>query len=64
MQVEIIFKVAAIGLVVAILNQMLTKSGKDEYSMMTTLAGMIVVIMMLINEISSLFEIIKNTFEF
>lgn len=62
MQVDLIFKVAAVGLMVAILNQMLIKSGKDEYAMMTTLTGMIVVIIVIVKEIATLFDLIRSTF--
>ena len=64
MQIDLIFKVAAVGLIVAILNQMLIKSGKDEYAMMTTLTGMIIVLIVIVKEISTLFSLIKNTFGF
>ena len=64
MQVDLIFKVAAVGLMVAILNQMLIKSGKDEYAMMTTLTGMIVVIIVIVKEIAALFDLIRSTFGF
>lgn len=62
MDVDLIFKVAAIGILVAVLNQLLIRSGREEQAMMTTLAGLIVVMMILIGEISDLFQLIKNTF--
>lgn len=62
MDVDLIFKVAAIGILVAILNQLLIRSGREEQAMMTTLAGLIVVMMILIREISAMFQLIKQTF--
>ncbi len=64
MQVDLIFKVAAIGILVAVLNQLLIRSGREEQAMMTTLAGLIVVLMMIIREISNLFSFVKSTFGF
>lgn len=64
MQIELIFKVSAVGLTVAILNQLLVKAGKDEYAVMTTLTGMVIVITLIIKEISMLFNTIKSTFGF
>ncbi len=62
MQVDLIFKVAAIGILVSVLNQLLVRSGREEQAMMTTLAGLIVVLMIIIEEISDLFDLIKSTF--
>lgn len=62
MDVDLIFKIAAIGIIVAVLNQLLIRSGREEQAMMTTLAGLIVVLMMIISEISSLFDTIKSVF--
>ena len=62
MDVDLILKVAAIGILVAVLNQLLIRSGREEQAMMTTLAGLIVVMMILIGEISDLFQLIKTTF--
>ena len=62
MDVDLIFKVAAIGILVAVLNQLLIRSGREDQAMMTTLAGLIVVMMILIGEISDLFQLIKTTF--
>lgn len=64
MDVDLIFKVAAIGILVAVLNQLLIRSGREEQAMMTTLAGLIVVMMILIGEISDLFQLIKTLFGF
>ena len=62
MNVDCIFKIAAIGIVVAVLNQLLQRSGREEQAMMTTIAGLIVVLMMIVTEISNLFDTIKNIF--
>lgn len=62
MEIELIFKIAAIGIIVAVLNQVLIRSGREEQAMMTTLAGLIVVLMMIINEINTLFETVKTIF--
>ena len=59
-----IFRIAAIGIVVAVLNQLLVRSGREEQAMMTTLAGLVVVMMMLVREISDLFQLIKTLFGF
>lgn len=64
MQVDIIFKIAGVGLIVAVLNQLLIKSGRDDQAIMTTLAGLIVVIMMLVKEFGAMFNLLKNTFGF
>ena len=64
MDVDLIFKIAAIGIIVAVLNQVLIRSGREEQAMMTTLAGLIVVLMMLIYQISDLFELIRTLFHF
>nr|WP_237076300.1 MULTISPECIES: stage III sporulation protein AC [unclassified Neglectibacter] len=58
-----IFKIAAIGIIVAVLNQLLIRSGREEQAMMTTLAGLIVVLMMIINEINALFQAVKAIFD-
>lgn len=62
MEVDLIFKIAAIGIIVSVLNQLLIRSGREEQAMMTTLAGLIVVLMMIIYEIKDLFDVIKNVF--
>lgn len=61
---DLIFKIAAIGILVAVLNQLLIRSGREEQAMMTTLAGLVVVLMILVREISDLFELIKTLFHF
>ena len=62
MEVDLIFKIAAVGIIVAVLNQILVRSGREEQAMMTTLAGLIVVLMMIISQISVLFDTIKDLF--
>lgn len=62
MEVDLIFKIAAIGIIVAVLNQLLKRAERDEQAMMTTLAGLIVVLMMVVNQIGNLFETIKSVF--
>ena len=62
MEVDLIFKIAAIGILVAVLNQVLIRAGRDEQAMMTTIAGLIVVLMMIITQISLLFDTIKDVF--
>lgn len=64
MQVDLIFKIAAIGILVAVFNQLLIRSGREEQAMMTTLAGLIVVMMVLVQQISNLFTLLKSVFGF
>lgn len=62
MDVDLIFKIAAMGILVAVLNQLLVRSGREEQAMMTTLAGLVVVMMMLVRQISDLFQLVKSLF--
>ncbi len=62
MDVDMIFKIAAIGIIVAVLNQLLVRSGREEQAMLMTLAGLIVVLSMVVTQISELFATIKNLF--
>ena len=62
MDVDLIFRIAAIGIIVAVLTQLLVRSGREEQAMMTTLAGLIVVLMMIIQQIDVLFQSIKSIF--
>ena len=62
MDVDLIFKIAAIGILVAVLNQLLVRSGREEQAMMTTLAGLVVVLMLLVDQIGTLFERVKSVF--
>ena len=63
MNIDLIFKIAAVGIIVAVLNQVLIRSGRDEQAMMTTLAGLIVVLMMIVQQIDVLFRTIKSVFD-
>lgn len=62
MDVDLIFRIAAIGILVAVLNQVLSRSGRDEQAMMVTLAGLVVVLMMVVQKISDLFQLVKGLF--
>ena len=62
MDLDLIFKIAAVGILVAVLNLVLARSGREEQAMMTTLAGLVVVLMMLVRQISDLFDLIKSLF--
>lgn len=62
MDIDFIFKIAAIGIIVAVLNQLLTRSGRDDQAMLTTLAGLVVVLFMVVQVIAELFDTIKNLF--
>ena len=62
MEIDLIFKIAAIGILVAVLNLLLVRSGREEQALMTTLAGLVVVLMMLVQQISDLFELVKTLF--
>ena len=62
MDVDLIFRIAAIGILVSVLNQVLSRSGRDEQATMTTLAGLVVVLVMVVQQISYLFDLVKNLF--
>lgn len=62
MDVDFIFKIAAIGIIVTVLNQVLIRSGREEQAMLTTLAGLVVVLLMVVNAIAELFGTVKNVF--
>ena len=62
MNVDMIFKIAAIGIIVAILNQLLIRCGREEQALLTTIAGLVVALMMIISQISDLFTTVKSTF--
>ena len=64
MEIDLIFKIAAIGIIVSILNQVLSRSGRDEQATMTTLAGLVVVLMMVAQKIADLFDLVKSLFHF
>jgi stage III sporulation protein AC len=63
LDIDLVFKIAAIGIIVAVLNQLLIRSGREDQAMMTTLAGLIVVLSMLVQQISTLFVTIKALFD-
>ena len=62
MEIDLVFKIAAIGIIVAVLNQLLIRSGRDDHAMMTTVAGIVVVLSILVKQISVLFVTIKSLF--
>ena len=62
MDIELVFKMAAIGIIVAVLNQLLIRSGREDQAMMTTLAGLVVVLSILVKQISVLFATIRSLF--
>ena len=64
MDVDLIFKIAAVGILVAVRSLVLARSGREEQAMMTTLAGLVVVLMMMVRQISDLFELIRTLFHF
>ena len=64
MDIDLIFKIAAVGIIVSILNQVLSRSGREEQATMTSLAGLVVVLMILAQKIAELFDLAKNLFEF
>lgn len=64
MDVELVFKIAAIGILVAVLNLLLSRAGRDEQALMTTIAGLVVVLMLVLQKISELFSLIKTLFAF
>lgn len=63
MEVDLIFKIAAIGIIVSILNQLLAKSGREEQATMTTITGLVVVLIIVAQKIAELFDLIKNLFD-
>ena len=64
MEIDLIFKIAAVGIIVSILNQVLSRSGREEQATMTTLAGLVVVLMILAQKIADLFDLVKTLFQF
>ena len=64
MEVDLIFKIAAIGIIISILNQVLSRSGREEQATMTTITGLVVVLMMVAQKIWELFDLVKKLFEF
>ena len=64
MDIDLIFKIAAVGIIVSILNQVLSRSGREEQATMTSLAGLVVVLMILAQKIAELIDLVKDLFEF
>ncbi len=64
MDIDLIFKIAAVGIIVSILNQVLVRSGREEQATMTTLAGLVVVLIIIVQKIAQLFDLVKNLFDF
>ena len=64
MEIDLVFKIAATGIIVAVLNQLLIRSGREDQAMMTTLAGLVVVLMMVAQKIAELFDLVKTLFRF
>ena len=64
MDIDLVFKIAAVGIIVSILNQVLSRSGREEQATITTLAGLIAVLMILAQKISELFDLVKTLFQF
>ncbi len=60
--IDLLFKIAAIGILVAVLHQVLVRAGREDQAMMTTLAGLVIVLSMVIKEISTLFESVRTIF--
>lgn len=64
MEIDLIFKIAAVGIIVSILNQVLERTGREEQATMTTLAGLVVVLLIIVQKIAQLFELVKELFRF
>ena len=64
MEIDLIFKIAAVGIIVSILNQVLVRSGREEQATMTTLAGLVVVLLIVVQKIAQLFDLVENLFNF
>ena len=64
MEIDLIFKIAAVGIVVSILNQVLVRSGREEQATMTSLAALVVVLMIVVPKIAALFDLVKDLFQF
>lgn len=62
MQVDLIFQIAGVGIIVAVMNVLLTRSGRDEQALMITIAGLVIVLMIVVTEIARLFETVKTVF--
>ena len=64
MEIDLVFKIAAVGIIVSILNQVLVRSGREEQAMLTTLAGLVVVLVILVERIAALFDLVQRLFGF
>ena len=64
MDIDLIFKIAAVGIIVTVLNLLLTRSGRDEQALMVTIAGLVTVLLLLVREISALFDLVRTLFGF
>lgn len=64
MEIDLVFKIAAVGIIVSILNQVLVRSGREEQATMTTLAGLVVVLLIVVQKIAELSDLVKNLFHF
>ena len=64
MEIDLIFKIAAVGIIVSILNQVLVRSGREEQATITTLAGLVVVLLIVVQKVAQLFDLVKNLFDF
>lgn len=64
MEIDLIFKIAAVGIIISILNQVLSRSGREEQATMTVLTGLVVVLMIVAEKIAELFQLVKTLFEF
>ena len=62
MEIDVIFKIAGIGIIIAVVNQILVKSGKEEYSMMVTVVGLVIVLLMTVDKIKLLFDTVRQVF--
>ena len=64
MDIDLIFKIAAVGIIVSIRNQVLVRSGREEQATMTTVAGLVVVLLIVVQKVAQLFDLVKNLFDF
>lgn len=64
MDIDVIFKIAAIGIAIAVLNQILVKAGREDQAMMTALAGIVIVLFLIIQMVSEFFDTVKTLFQF
>lgn len=64
MDVDLIFKIAAVGILVAVLNILLTRSGREDQALMTSITGLVIVLVIVVQEISELFDLIRDLFGF